>query len=173
VKIFIFLLTTTTSSDETTATNLRSHGNNDNGGNGGEERRPREEGPGGSGRKNKGKGKMTEEHEWEERDRKALEQHREEVMGRVAAALAAENETVQNAQAAIANLTQVLSEMEDLDTAHPRFAQAIIPEPFDFHQSPTTSGPVGDEDDPVSEDLSERDPEAVYSEDEGRQGASQ
>jgi hypothetical protein len=100
-----------------------------------DERRPGEEGAGGSGRKNKGKGKMTdaqkaaEEREREERERKALEQRRKEVMGRVATMLAAENEKIRDAQMAATSLTQVLSEMEELDTVHPRFAWEITPEP--------------------------------------------
>jgi hypothetical protein len=114
-----------------------------------------------------------EEREREDRARKALEQCREEVMSRVASALAAENETVRNAQAAIANLTQALSEMQELDAAHPRFARGITPDPVDTHRPPTASGPVGDEDEPVSEDPSERDPRAIYSEDENREGALQ
>jgi hypothetical protein len=132
VKLFIFLLTTTT--------NLGSHGNNDNRGDGGDERQPGDEGTGGSGRKDKGKGKMmevqevAEEHEREEREHKALEQCWEEVMGWVAAALAAENERVRDTQPAIANLTQALSEMEELDTAHPHFARGIAPEPVDTHR---------------------------------------
>jgi hypothetical protein len=114
-----------------------------------------------------------EEHEREERERKALEQRHEEVMSQVEAALAAENETVRNAQASIANLTQALSEMRDLDAAHLRFAWPLTPDPVDTNRSPTPSGPVGDEEDPVSEDSSERDRMAVYSEDENREGASQ
>jgi hypothetical protein len=94
-------------------------------------------------------------------------------MGQVAAALAAQNERVRDAQAAVANLTQALSEMQELNTVHPRFAWEITPEPVDIHRSPTPSRPVGDEDDPVSEDPSERDRMAVYSEDEDREGASQ
>jgi hypothetical protein len=114
-----------------------------------------------------------EERENEERERKALEQRREEVMSRVESALAAENETVRNSQANIANLTQALSEMQELDAAHPRFARLMTPDPVDTNRSPTPSGPVGDENDPVSEDPSERDPGAVYEEDENREGASQ
>jgi hypothetical protein len=178
----MFLLATTTSSDDNmdaAPANLGSNANNDGEGDGGDERRPGEEGAGGSGGKDKGKGKMTEaqeedeERECEEQARKALEQCREEVMSRVESALAAENETVRNAQAAIANLTQVLSEMRELDAAHPRFAREITPEPVDTHRSLTPSGPVRDKEDPVSEDPSERDRMAVYSEDEDRQGASQ
>jgi hypothetical protein len=94
-------------------------------------------------------------------------------MGRVASALVAKNETVRNAQAAIANLTQALSEMQQLDAAHPRFARELTPDPVDTNRSPTPSGLVGDEDNSVSEDPSERDPMTVYSEDENREGASQ
>jgi hypothetical protein len=114
-----------------------------------------------------------EEREREERERKALEQRREEVMSWVEAALAAETETVRNSQAAIANLTQALSEMRELDAAHPRFARPLTPDPVDTNWSPTPLGPAGDEDDPVSEDPSERDPGAVYEEDEHQEGASQ
>jgi hypothetical protein len=112
-----------------------------------------------------------EECENEERERKALEQRREEVMSRVESALAAENETVRNSQANITNLTQALSEMQELDAAHPRFAWPLTLDPVDTNRSPTPSGPAGD--DPVSEAPSERDPGAVYEEDEHREGASQ
>jgi hypothetical protein len=182
MKIFIFSLATTISPDTTmdaAATNLGSHGNDGNGGNGGDERRPGEEGAGGGGRKDKGKGKMTkaqeeeEELENEERERKALEQRREEVMSRVAANLAAEKEKIRSAEVLAAELAQALSEMEALDAAHPRFARPMTPDPVDTNRSPTPSGPVGDENDPVSEDPSERDPGAIYEEDEHREGASQ
>jgi hypothetical protein len=98
-----------------------------------------------------------------------LKQRREEVMGRVAA----ENERVRDAQAAVVNLTQVLSEMEELNAAHPCFTWGITPEPVDTHRSLTASSPVRDEDDPVSEDPSERDRMVVYSEDKDREGAPQ
>jgi hypothetical protein len=132
VKIFIFFLATTISPDDkmdAAPANLGSNAYNAGEGNGGDERRPSEEGARGSGGKDKGKGKMTEaqeedeEREREERERKALEQRCEEVMSRVEAALAAETETVRNSQAAIANLTQALSEMRELDAAHLRFAR--------------------------------------------------
>jgi hypothetical protein len=179
---FILLLATTISSDDkmdAAPTNLGTNANNAGDGNGGDERRPGEEGAGGSGRKDKGKGKMTEaqeeeeERENEERERKALEQRREEVMSRVAANLAAEKEKIRSAEVLAAELAQALSEMEALDAAHPRFARELTPDPVDTHRSPTPSGPVGDEEDPVSEDSSERDRMAVYSEDENREGASQ
>jgi hypothetical protein len=180
--MFIFLLATTTSPDnkmDAAPTNIGSNTNNTGEGNGGDERRPSEEGAGGSGGKDKGKGKMTEaqeedkERECEERARKVLEQRCEEIMGRVASALAAENEMVRNVQAAIANLTQALSEMQQLDAAYPRFARELTLDPVDTNRSPTPLGPVGDEDDSVSEDPSERDPMTVYSEDENREGALQ
>jgi seryl-tRNA synthetase len=177
VKIFIFLLATTTSPDDNM--DLGSNANNTGEGNGGDERRPSEEGAGGSRGKDKGKGKMTEaqeedeERECEERARKVLEQRREEIMSQVASALAAENKTVRNAQAAIANLTQALSEMQQLDAAHPRFARELTLDLVNTNRSLTPSGPVGDEDDSVSEDPSERDPMTVYSEDENQEGASQ
>jgi hypothetical protein len=135
VKIFIFLLATTTSPDDkmdAAPANLGSNTNDAGEGNGGDERRPGEDGAGGSGGKDKGKGKMTEaQEEDEERARKALEQRCEEMMSWVEAALAAETETVRNAQAAIANLTQALSEMRELDAAHPRFARELTPDPVD------------------------------------------
>jgi hypothetical protein len=175
------LLATTISSDDkmdAAPTNLGTNANNAGDGNGGDERRPGEEGARGSGRKDKGKGKMMEaqeeeeERKNEERERKALEQRCEEVMSRVESALAAENETVRNSQANIANLTQALSEMQELDAAHLRFARPLTPDPVDTNRSPTPSGPVGDKNDPVSEDSSERDPGAEYEEDKHREGAS-
>jgi hypothetical protein len=181
-EIFILLLATTISPDDNmdaAPANLGSNANDAGEGNSGNERWPGEDGARGSGGKDKGKGKMTEaqeedeEREREERARKALEQRREEVMSWVEAALAAETETVRNLQVAIANLTQALSEMRELDAAHPRFARALTLDPVDTNRSPTPSGPVGDEDDPVSEESSERDPKEVYSEDENREGASQ
>jgi hypothetical protein len=111
----------------------------------------------------------TEERKREERECKTLEQRREEMMSRVAA----ENERIRESQTVAAGLAQALSEIEELDAAHPRFARVFTPEPVDCHQSLTTLGPVGDEDDPVSEDPSEKDPKAVYLEDEERKGASQ
>jgi hypothetical protein len=159
--------------------NLGSNANDTSEGNGGDERRPGEDGAGGSGGKDKGKGKMTqaqeeeEERKNEERARKALEQRREEVMSRVAAKLAAEKEKIRSAEVLAAELAQALSEMEALDAAHLCFARELTPDPVDTHRSLTPSGPVGDEDDPVSEDPSERDPGAVYEEDKHREGASQ
>jgi hypothetical protein len=182
VKIFIFLLATTTSPDDNmdaAPANLGSNANNAGNGNGGDERRPGEEGAGGSGGKDKGKGKMTEaqeedeEREREERARKALEQRREEVMSRLAADLAAEQENIRDPQMAAASLVQTLSELQELDAADPQFIHLVSPGPVNYHRSPTASGPVGDEDEPVSENPSERDPKAVYSEDENREGASQ
>jgi hypothetical protein len=182
VKIFIFFPATTISPDDkmdAAPANLGTNANDAGKGNGGDERRPSEEGAGGSRRKDKGKGKMTqaqeedEEHENEERARKALEQRRKEVMSRVAANLAAEKEKIRSAEVLAAELAQALSEMEALDAAHPRFAWELTPDPVDTHRSPTPLGLVGDEDDPASEDSSERDPKEVYSEDENRGGASQ
>jgi hypothetical protein len=73
VKIFFFPLTTTISSDKTmdaAPTNLGSHACGGNRDQGGDERRPSEEGAGGSGGKDKGKGKMMEaQEEAEERKR--------------------------------------------------------------------------------------------------------
>jgi hypothetical protein len=63
--------------------------------------------------------------------------------------------------------------MEELNAADTRFARGTSPGPVEYHRSLTASGPVGDEDEPVLEDPSERDPKAVYSEDEEREGASQ
>jgi hypothetical protein len=132
---------------DATTTNLGSHGNDENGGNGGDERWPSEEGAGESGGKDKGKGKMTEaqeeaeECEREERACKALKQHWEEVMSWVAA----EKEKIWDAEVVATGLAQALSEMEVLDTADPHFAWGITPKPVDFHRSPTTSGPVRDE----------------------------
>jgi hypothetical protein len=57
---FILLLATTISSDDkmdAAPTNLGTNANNAGDGNGGDERRPGEEGAGGSGRKDKGKGR--------------------------------------------------------------------------------------------------------------------
>jgi tetratricopeptide (TPR) repeat protein len=113
------------------------------------------------------------EREREERARKALEQRCEEVLSRVAANLAAEKEKIRTAEVLAAELAQALSEMEALDAADPCFAQALTLDPVDTNRSPTPLGPVGDEDDPVSEDPSERDPKAVYTEDENREGALQ
>jgi hypothetical protein len=175
VKIFIFLLATTISPDDkmdAAPANLGSNANNAGEGNGGDERRPSEEGAGGSRGKDKGKGKMTEaqeeeeEREREERACKALEQRCEEVMSQVAANLTAEKEKIRSAEVLAAELAQALSEMEALDATHPRFAWELTPDPVDTNRSPTPSGPVGDEDDPVSEDPSERDLRAVYEEDE-------
>jgi hypothetical protein len=59
---FIFLLATTISPEKTmdaTATNLGSNGNEGNEGYGGDKRRPSEEETRGSGRKDKGKRRMT------------------------------------------------------------------------------------------------------------------
>jgi hypothetical protein len=116
---------------------------------------------------------VAEERGCEERAHKALEQRQEEVMGRMAANLAAEREKIRSSEVLATEMAQVLSEMEELDAADPRFAWGISPELVHFHQSLTASGPVGDKDDPVSEDPSERDPKAVYSEDEERESASQ
>jgi hypothetical protein len=175
VKIFIFLLATTTSLDDNidaAPANLGSNANDAGKGSGGDERQPSEDGDGGSSRKDKGKGKMTEAQEVVE-ERKALEQHCEEVMSRVAANLAAEREKIRSSEVLAAEMAQALSEMQELNAADPRFTREIIPKPVDFHQSPTASGLVRDEDDLVSEDPSERDPKAVYSEDEDREGALQ
>jgi hypothetical protein len=59
VKIFIFFLATTISSDDkmdAAPANLGTNANDTGDGNGGDERRPGEEGAGGSGGKDKGKG---------------------------------------------------------------------------------------------------------------------
>jgi hypothetical protein len=177
VKIFILFLATTISPDDkmdATPTNIGSNTNDAGKGNGGDERRPGDKGARGSGGKDKGKGKMTKaQEEEEEHARKALEQRCEEVMSRVAANLAAEKEKIRSAKILATELVQALSEMEALDAAHPRFARELTPDPVDTNRSPTPSGPVGDEDDPVSEDPSERDLKAVYEEDENREGASQ
>jgi hypothetical protein len=68
---------------------------------------------------------------------------------------------------------QMLSELQELDAADPCFVRPVSPGPVEYHRSPTASSPVRDEDEPVSEDPSERDPKAVYSEDKDREGASQ
>jgi hypothetical protein len=182
VKIFTLLLATTISPDDkmdAAPANLGTNANNAGDGNGGDERQPGAEGAGGSGGKDKGKGKMMqaqeeeEERENEERARKALEQRCEEVMSQVAANLAAEKEKIRSTEVLAAELAQALSKMEALNAAHPRFARELTPDPVDTHRSPTPSGPVGDEEDPVSEDPSERDRMAIYSEDENREGALQ
>jgi hypothetical protein len=119
-------------------------------------------------------GKMTEAQEeaeeWEqkEQDWKALEQRCEEVMSQVAANLVAEKEKIRDAEVVATELAQALSEMETLDAMDP-----VLPGIFCLDRSLTALGLVGDEEDPMSEDPSERDPKAVYSEDEAREGASQ
>jgi hypothetical protein len=60
----------------------------------------------------------AEKREREERERKAFKQCWEEVMSWVAA----ENEKIQESQTFAVGLAQALSEMEELDAAHPRFA---------------------------------------------------
>jgi hypothetical protein len=139
-------------------TDLGSHGNGGNEGNGVDERQPSEEARGSCGR-DKGKGKMTEAQEAQEaaeeevqkeREHKALEQRREEMMGWVAADLAAENKKIRDTQTAAASLAQTLSEMQELDATHPRFAQAggrvpPVADRFGSGQRPGQAGVRGPE----------------------------
>jgi hypothetical protein len=115
----------------------------------------------------------AEECEHEEQACKVLEQHWEEVMSWLVADLAAEQEKIWDAQTAAASLAQTLSELQELDAVDPCFVHLVSPGPVKYHRSPTASGPVRDEDEPVSEDPSKKDPKAVNSEDEDQEGASQ
>jgi hypothetical protein len=54
-----------------------------------------------------------------EREHKALEQRRKEVMSRVVAKLVAENKKIQDAQSVATGLAQALSEMEELNAVDP------------------------------------------------------
>jgi hypothetical protein len=165
---------------DATPTNFGSNAGNNGRNHGGDDRRSEEGQTRSGGRKDKGKGRMTEAQEQEQEDeredkaRRALVQRREEVMARLAANLAAENERARDAQQHAAKLVQMLSELEELDAADPQFERDFANElVVEFLRSPTEPGPVGDEDEAVSESPSERDPRADYTEDEERERALQ
>jgi hypothetical protein len=181
VKIFFFLLATITSPNtimDPTNTNLGNQGGagDDQGGN--NERRAGEGDAGSSGGKGKGKGRAcTEDLVQFDTEEAALEllaatQRRSKKIARLRAALQAQEEMGCNAQLSVAEFAAALADMESADVSDPQFARDTSPGPTTFYRqfhdrSATPAGPVGNEDEPVSEEDSDRDPNTMYSNEEG------
>jgi hypothetical protein len=146
--------------------------------------------PGGPGKVDKGKKRARtaelEAMEREEADqrRKAAEQRRNEAVERTQAAFDAAETVARDAREAANAYAAALAELQALDVMDERFTRPRSAGPdngFDRQfdeRSDTPTGPVGNEDEAVSEEPSERDPNTQYSDDgveerEDRQGASQ
>jgi hypothetical protein len=141
-------------------------------------------GDGGHGRKDdarkaggKGKGKRCantaelKEIEQEEVDRrqKELLQRRDEALTHLQADIAASEERIRMEESICARDKERLFMLQSLDVDDPAFEETFEPVMLviEFNRSDTGDGPVGDENDPVSEEDSEKDPN------ETRKGASQ
>jgi hypothetical protein len=129
---------------------------------------------GNTGGKGKGKRRVNtaelEEMEEEEVERRRQEmlQHRDEALTRLQADITASEERIRHEEALRARDEERLFQLQSMDLDDPALEEALEPAvpDIEFNRSETGDGPVGDENDPVSEE-SERDPN------ETREGVSQ